>query len=101
MTRPGNRVSLLTGTAEGTKVRYKYEGVEIHRTPIMDLNWLYKRGLERIKDEVYGVFSSFIKEVRPHVIHAHNMHYFSINITNDDCIWCWGDFFRASTGRKS
>lgn len=77
MARSGNRVSLLTGTAEGAKVRYKYEGVEIQRAPIMDLNWLYKRGLEGIKDEVYSVFSSFIKEAGPHVIHAHNMHYFS------------------------
>ena len=77
MARSGNKVSLLTGTTEGAKVRYKYEGVEIRRAPIMDLNWLYKRGLEGIKDEVYSVFSSFIKEARPHVIHTHNMHYFS------------------------
>lgn len=77
MARLGNRVSLLTGTAEGAKVRYKYEGVTIQRVPIMDLNWLYKRGLEGIKDEVYNVFSSFIKEAKPDMIHAHNMHYFS------------------------
>lgn len=77
MIRFGHKVSLLTGTAEKTKVRYKYEGVDIYRTPIMDLNWLYKRGLEGIKDEVHSTFSSFLKETKPDVIHAHNMHYFS------------------------
>lgn len=73
----GHRVSLITGTAEGAKVRYKYRGVDIYRTPIMDLNWLYKRGLEGIKDEVHGVFSSYLKKAKPDIIHTHNMHYFS------------------------
>ncbi|KPK42330.1 MAG: hypothetical protein AMJ78_02980, partial [Omnitrophica WOR_2 bacterium SM23_29] len=73
----GHRVSLLTGTAEGAKTRYKYEGVDIYRIPIMDLNWLYKRGLEGIKDEVYSVFTSFLNKSKADVIHVHNMHYFS------------------------
>lgn len=73
----GHRVSLLTGTAEGSKARDKYEGVDIYRIPIMDLNWLYKRGLEGIHDEVHSVFSSFLKKSRPDILHAHNMHYFS------------------------
>ena len=73
----GHRVSLLTGTTEGAKTRYKYEGVDIYRIPIMDLNWLYKRGLEGIKDEVYSVFTSFLNKSKADVIHVHNMHYFS------------------------
>lgn len=73
----GYKVGLLTCPAEGVKVRYKYEGVDIFRAPIMDLNWLYKRGLEGIKDEVNKVFSSFLEEIKPDVIHVHNMHYFS------------------------
>jgi glycosyltransferase involved in cell wall biosynthesis len=77
MVKFGHRVSLLTGTAEGAKVRDKYEGVEIYRAPIMDLNWLYKRGLKGIKEEVRSVFSSFLKKREPDVIHVHNMHYFS------------------------
>jgi len=77
MARLGHRVSLLTGTAEGSRARYKYEGVNIYRIPIMDLNWLYKRGLEGIRDEVHSVFSSFLKNSRPDIIHVHNMHYFS------------------------
>lgn len=73
----GHRVSLLTGSTNGAKVRDKYEGVDIYRAPIMDLNWLYKRGLEGIRDEVHSVFSSFLKTIEPDVIHVHNMHYFS------------------------
>jgi len=77
MVKESHKVSLLTGVAEGVRVRYEYEGVEIFRVPIMDLNWLYRRGLEGLEDETYEVFSSFLKETKPDIIHAHNMHYFS------------------------
>ncbi len=77
MVKLGHRVSLLTGTAEGVKVRYKYKGVDIWRTPIMDLNWLYKRGLRGLEEEINNLFSSFIDKTRADVIHVHNMHYFS------------------------
>jgi len=77
MVKEGHNVGLLTGTAEGVGSRYKYEGADIFRTPLMDLNWLYKRGLKGLNEELHKVFSSFIEEVGPDVIHAHNMHYFS------------------------
>ena len=62
MVKMGHKVSLLTGVAEGTPARYKYEGVDIFRTPVMDLNWLYKRGLKGLEEEVYQVFSSFLAQ---------------------------------------
>ncbi|MFH0762609.1 MAG: glycosyltransferase family 1 protein, partial [Candidatus Omnitrophota bacterium] len=37
MKKLGHRVSLLTGTTDGAKARYKYKGVDIYRIPIMDL----------------------------------------------------------------
>ena len=77
MVKYGHRVSLLTGSVEGVKGHYRYEGVEVFRTPLMDLNWLYKRGLEGLKDEVCSVFSNFLNKTKPDVIHTHNMHYFS------------------------
>ena len=73
----GHKVSLLTGSVEGLNGRYKYEGAEIYRTPIMDLNWLYKRGLNGLEEEIEDTFSSFLEASCPDVIHAHNMHYFS------------------------
>lgn len=77
MVKFGHKVSLLTGSVEGVSGRYNYQGVDIHRTPLMDLNWLYKRGLHGLKDEVTEVFSSFFEETKPDIVHVHNMHYFS------------------------
>ena len=74
----GHKVSLLTGSLEDvTKIDEEYEGVRIRRTPLMDLNWLYKRGLEGIEDKVREVFTNFIEKNKPDIIHVHNMHYFS------------------------
>jgi len=77
MVRMGHKVSLLTGSVEGVKGQSDFEGAHIYRTPLMDLNWLYKRGLNGLDDEVSHVFMKFIEDARPDIIHAHNMHYFS------------------------
>ena len=77
MVKQGHRVGLLTGSAEGVPVNYKYQGVDIYRSPLMDLNWLYKRGLKGLGEEVRTVFSNFFEAVKPDIVHAHNMHYFS------------------------
>jgi len=77
MARLYNKVYLLTGSIEGVDGRSNYDGVQIVRTPIMDLNWLYKRGLENLEEEIELTFSSFFDESEPDIIHAHNMHYFS------------------------
>ncbi len=73
----GHKVSLLTGSIEGSKARSKYEGAQIYRTPIMDLNWLYKRGLSGLEEEIKKTFASFLEDSRPDIVHVHNMHYFS------------------------
>jgi len=75
--RLGHDVSLLTGTAEGIKARYDYKGVHVRRSPLMDLNWLYKRGFMGLRKEIERMFEEFTAEFDPHVIHCHNMHYFS------------------------
>lgn len=77
LVKMGHKVALLTGSVEGVKGKYKYEGVDIRRTPLMDLNWLYKRGLKGLEEEISQVFYSFLDEIKPDVIHVHNMHYFS------------------------
>jgi glycosyltransferase involved in cell wall biosynthesis len=73
----GHNASLLTGTAEGSDIEEDYKGVKIRRAPIMDLNWLVKRGLHGITNEVRDVVVDFVDEMKPDVLHAHNMHYFS------------------------
>ena len=77
MAKLGHNISLLTGAVEGIKVKYNYKGTSIRRTPLMDLNWLYKRGLRGIRKEIVETFEDFIYEFKPNVIHCHNMHYFS------------------------
>jgi hypothetical protein len=77
MVKMGHKVGLLTGTAERVKMRYNYKGVEIYRSPLMDLNWLFKRGLNGLDQELIELFKKFLDDIKPHIIHCHNMHYFS------------------------
>ncbi len=77
LVRRGHKVDLLTGTVEGEKTKSTYKGVCVYRTPLMDLNWLYKRGLKGLEDEISKVFSEFVESTSPDVLHVHNMHYFS------------------------
>ncbi len=73
----GHKVSLLTCSFEGYPGEEDYNGVKVTRVPIMDLNWLYKRGLDGIQGEVEEVFNDFVDKNNPDILHAHNMHYFS------------------------
>jgi len=77
MVEMGHSVHLLTGSVENKKVEYEDRGVKIRRTPLMDLNWLFKRGLEGLEPELFSLFNSFIDAAKPDVMHVHNMHYFS------------------------
>lgn len=77
LVKMGHKVNLLTSSFEGEKGRDRYKGVGIFRQPIMDLNWLSKRGVDGISGEVRVVFNNFINETKPDCIHVHNMHYFS------------------------
>lgn len=77
MVKMGHKVSLLTGSVENLSGKYVFEGIDVLRSPLMDLNWLYKRGLKGLEEEVGKLFLSFLDEMKPDVIHVHNMHYFS------------------------
>lgn len=77
LVKMGCKVSLLTGSVEGVKGRYLYKGVNIICTPLMDLNWLYERGIEGLGKEIGKIVVEYLNEVKPDIIHVHNMHYFS------------------------
>jgi glycosyltransferase involved in cell wall biosynthesis len=75
--KKGHKIGLLTGAAEGEKARDIYKGVDVYRSPLLDLNWLVKRGLEVLEEELIKTYNDFFDKVKPDIIHVHNMHYFS------------------------
>lgn len=77
LVRLGHSVSLLTGAAEGQLAEQTIEGVKVTRTPLMDLNWLAKRGFEALELELHEEVDRFLEAAKPDLMHAHNMHYFS------------------------
>lgn len=73
----GHQVGLLTCTAEKAEQTSDWHGMLIKRTPLMDLNWLYERGLMGLEGDIKRDFKAFLDQVKPDLIHTHNMHYFS------------------------
>lgn len=68
---------VLTASLPDVKDRENYNGVEVIRTPVMDLNRLLQEGSDITKEEVEKEFKIFFNTVKPDIIHAHNMHYFT------------------------
>ncbi|MBC7343927.1 MAG: glycosyltransferase family 4 protein [Clostridia bacterium] len=77
LVRMGHDVSLLTGWVDERREEVRVNGVLVRRTPLMDLNWLNPARILAFKAEIAAEVRDFILDVRPDVIHAHNMHYFS------------------------
>ena len=77
MVKNNCRVSLLTGSAAGSPDEEWYEGMYVRRTPLMDLNGLTPEMMVRRSGEIRRELEGFVDQVRPDLIHAHNMHYFS------------------------
>lgn len=73
----GHKVALLTGAVEGEKEQDIFKEVAVYRSPIFDLNWLVKRGLDALEEEITNTYKGFFDKVKPDIIHVHNMHYFS------------------------
>lgn len=74
----GCTVNLLTGSVDGRRETLVWGGMTVARTPLMDLNEL--GSLPRIRElagDIRDELTSFIRQSRPDLIHAHNMHYFS------------------------
>lgn len=76
--KKGHKVTLLTGSVQGEDAESDYKGIKVYRTPLLDLNWLVKRGLEALDEEITKTIEDFIEKSKPDIIHVHNMHYFSV-----------------------
>jgi glycosyltransferase involved in cell wall biosynthesis len=77
LVRLGHEVAILTGVHSDTPNSYMDNGVHIKRIPIMDLNWLFRRGFVNLAGEIRREIGKFLDEYHVEIIHAHNMHYFS------------------------
>jgi len=76
LVKMGHEVSLLTGSAEDSPDHFDFHGAKIVRSQYFDLNWLVKSGFQEMDESVYKVIYKFLEDLKPDVIHAHNMHYF-------------------------
>jgi len=72
-----HKVGLLTGSVNEEPLYMVYKGVEVYRSPLLDLNWLARRGLEALEEEITKTYNDFFDKIGPDLIHVHNMHYFS------------------------
>lgn len=77
LVKMGHKVSLLTGSAEGSPEHFDFKGAKIYRSQFYDLNWLFKSNFQEVDDNVSDITCEFLDELKPDIIHAHNMHYFS------------------------
>lgn len=77
MVRLGHKISVLTASIEGESNRVEYKGVQVYRSPIMDLNRFLGANSTFSRDEVEEALVNFLDETKPDIIHAHNMHYFT------------------------
>lgn len=77
LVKMGHKVSLLTGSADGEPNRLDFKGAKVYRSQFYDLNWLFRSNFQEVDDNVWDVTADFLDRVKPDVIHAHNLHYFS------------------------
>jgi len=73
----GVEVYLLAGTLKDWPVREVYQGVQVRRSPWLDLNSLSPEKLAGAVEAIRRELFEFVDDVRPDLIHAHNFHYFS------------------------
>ncbi len=70
------RVDLLTGGA--AEEVGNWDGMRVWRTPLMDLNSLTPETIREQAPRIREVIASFLDWSAPDIVHAHNMHYFSV-----------------------
>ena len=68
LVRMGHKVSLLTGSAEGSPEHFDFHGVKIFRSQYYDLNWLFKSGFQEVDDNVSDVTWDFLEKTKPDIM---------------------------------
>ncbi len=73
----GHEQYVLTASLPDVPDKDSFKGIQVHRSPVMDLNRLLRPDSTISREEVEKAFSAFLDEAKPDLIHAHNMHYFT------------------------
>ncbi|MDI3279915.1 MAG: glycosyltransferase family 4 protein [Bacillota bacterium] len=73
----GWEVHLLTGAVPERPEVEEWRGVRIRRSPLLQLNLLSPAEIARQRESICSLVAGFLAEVRPHLVHCHNFHYFS------------------------
>ncbi len=73
----GHHQWVFTSSVPETPDRETYQGIEVVRTQVMDLNRLLQTKNPLPKEELEKELVQFLDEANPDIIHAHNMHYFT------------------------
>ena len=82
LVRLGCKVSLLTNAVNGKEEEYLWKGMKVRRSKLFDLNSLDPVTLKQRAREIDREIMAFIQEEKPDLVHAHNMHYFSLEHTD-------------------
>jgi len=84
----GNEVSLLTGSAEGSPEEFDFHGAKIYRSRYFNLNWLVRSGFQEVDERLEETIDECLDKVKPDIVHAHNMNYFShyhVRLLEESC----------------
>jgi len=86
LVRQGHTVHALVGSLDGQPERSEIQGVQIHRTDLMDPEWIRDRKADRglsaeetdpeILDGIKQMYTDFIDRHDIDVVHGHNFHHF-------------------------
>ena len=86
LVRQGHTVHALVGSLDGQPERSEVQGVQVHRTDLMDPEWIRDRKRERgiaaertdpdMLASIHQMYADFIDAHDIDVVHGHNFHHF-------------------------
>ncbi len=77
LAKTGHTVFLLTEAMRDLPEFTNFEGIDVQRSPYLSLDYLLTHDPELLQEEIRATLQKFLERVKPDVIHAHNLHYFS------------------------
>ncbi|HDT14688.1 MAG TPA: glycosyltransferase family 1 protein [Firmicutes bacterium] len=73
----GHKIALLTADSQGRPKKEKIGGIDVYRTPLLNLDLLLEKEAKNGDIDLKKLYLDFIERIKADIIHVHNMHYFS------------------------